>query len=77
VKDDALSDAPTKREKRRAREAAKKAKEGTQQLKCNVCGEKFSSKTKLFAHIDEEGHAIAPIETAGGDQGRKRGKKRK
>ncbi|KIM84393.1 hypothetical protein PILCRDRAFT_818754 [Piloderma croceum F 1598] len=58
------SDAPqtelSKREKRRLREA-KKAREGhvsTSQV-CNVCKEQFESKTKLFAHINDTGHALA------------------
>ncbi|EIN04978.1 hypothetical protein PUNSTDRAFT_138163 [Punctularia strigosozonata HHB-11173 SS5] len=55
---------PSKREKRRAREAAKKAKEEEeggpdQAVKCNVCREEFPSKTKLFAHVRETGHAAA------------------
>jgi DnaJ family protein A protein 5 len=31
----------------------------TEDLKCNVCGESFSSKNKLFNHVKEKGHAIA------------------
>lgn len=27
--------------------------------KCNVCGQDFSSKTKLFEHINKTGHAKA------------------
>jgi DnaJ homolog subfamily A member 5 len=101
----------SKREKRRAREAAKKAREGEAKsvsvvsfltcfiqfarslntvfppyrafvsgvelppfgcyaacillsayhfdLQCNVCGETFDSKTKLFEHVNREGHALA------------------
>ncbi|KAH8117735.1 DnaJ-domain-containing protein [Phellopilus nigrolimitatus] len=55
----------SKREKRRAREAAKKARQGeavTQipaQEVCNVCKEPFGSRTKLFSHIAETGHALA------------------
>lgn len=55
----------SKRDKRRAREAAKKAKEeeakgnpSTQET-CNICKESFTSRTKLFAHIKESGHALA------------------
>lgn len=54
----------SKRDKRRAREAAKKAKEeeakgnpSTQET-CNICKESFTSRTKLFAHIKESGHAL-------------------
>ena len=54
----------SKREKRRAREAAKKAKQeetedGPTQERCNVCKEEFTSRTKLFTHIKETGHALA------------------
>ncbi|KAF8274810.1 hypothetical protein EI94DRAFT_1775756 [Lactarius quietus] len=51
----------SKREKRRAREAAKKAREGESKSSCacNVCGENFDSKTKLFEHVKREGHALA------------------
>jgi DnaJ family protein A protein 5 len=31
----------------------------TTELKCNVCGESFPSKNKLFQHVKEKGHAIA------------------
>lgn len=55
----------SKRDKRRAREAAKKAKEeegkgnpSTQET-CNICKKSFTSRTKLFAHIKESGHALA------------------
>ncbi|KAI0749903.1 DnaJ domain-containing protein [Daedaleopsis nitida] len=58
--------APTKKEKRRAKEAAKKvAAEGMQQTDtaaavCNVCHAQFDSKTQLFAHLREEpSHALA------------------
>ncbi|KAF9523541.1 DnaJ domain-containing protein [Crepidotus variabilis] len=50
---------PSKREKRRAREAkkAEAQKNVSKELRCNVCSETFVSKTKLFAHIGESGHA--------------------
>jgi len=70
--------APTKREKRRAREAAKKAQGHVPSLTCNICGESFPSKTKLFAHVKDEGHAAASLTIdKQADQDRKRGKKRK
>jgi DnaJ family protein A protein 5 len=28
-------------------------------LQCNVCGETFDSRTKLFEHVNREGHALA------------------
>lgn len=65
----------SKREKRRAREAAKKAREGEAKggCACNVCGEKFDSKTKMFEHINREGHALAG--TRDGNIPKKKGKK--
>ncbi|KAF8322663.1 DnaJ-domain-containing protein [Clavulina sp. PMI_390] len=60
----------SKREKRRAREAAKKAKEaeaapteGTIQ-RCNFCSKTFPSRSKLFEHIEESGHALAAPSSA-------------
>ncbi|KAI5987170.1 DnaJ-domain-containing protein [Pisolithus marmoratus] len=47
----------SKREKRRMREARKAAQPLTQT--CNVCKQPFDSRTKLFAHIRETGHAVA------------------
>ncbi|GLB40594.1 putative dnaJ molecular chaperone homology domain [Lyophyllum shimeji] len=73
----------SKREKRRARQA-KKAEAGQMasgvqnQVQCNVCREKFASKTKLFAHIKETGHAVAIPDAKGRDEPRgKKGKKTK
>lgn len=51
----------TKREKRRAKEAAKKAREAEAPLPvqaCNVCGETFESRSKLFVHIEASGHQL-------------------
>jgi len=65
----------SKREKRRAREAAKKAREGEAKsgCACNVCGETFRNRTKLFEHISREGHALA--DSRDGDTPKKRGRK--
>ncbi|KAF8121833.1 DnaJ-domain-containing protein [Boletus edulis] len=53
----------SKREKRKLREARKaqaaKAEGNTTQQVCNVCKEPFDSRTKLFSHIRETGHAFA------------------
>ncbi|KAF8651003.1 hypothetical protein AX16_004989 [Volvariella volvacea WC 439] len=51
----------SKRDKRRARQAkkAEAIKTQSQLLRCNVCQEPFESRTKLFTHIKEEGHASA------------------
>jgi DnaJ homolog subfamily A member 5 len=40
---------------RRAKKDAKFAKE-----RCNVCSTGFDSRSKLFTHIRETGHALAP-----------------
>ncbi|KAH7102771.1 DnaJ-domain-containing protein [Auriculariales sp. MPI-PUGE-AT-0066] len=55
----------SKKDKRRAREAAKKAKEqqvATPTLVCNACSETFDSRTQLFTHITRTGHAQAEPE---------------
>ncbi|MBW0487163.1 hypothetical protein O181_026878 [Austropuccinia psidii MF-1] len=57
----------SKREKRKAKEAIKKQQEMNkvglngfaQPESCNVCNEKFPSKTKLFEHLKIAGHASA------------------
>lgn len=46
------------------------------QLQCNVCRESFVSKTKLFNHIRDEGHASAVPEKGGGSKKATKGKKR-
>ncbi|KZT63451.1 DnaJ-domain-containing protein [Daedalea quercina L-15889] len=70
----------SKREKRRAREAAKAARvetEGvaTEKERCNVCKSEFDSRTKLFAHIKSTGHAAAATPIDGSPGGVKKGKK--
>ncbi|KAH8094576.1 DnaJ-domain-containing protein [Cristinia sonorae] len=69
---------PSKRDKRRAREAAKKAQEETSanKLSCNVCAAQFDSRTKLFAHISDTDHASAEQRDAERG-GKKKGKKGK
>jgi len=47
----------SKRDKRRARQTKKASIEPGHH--CNVCGESFPNKTKLFSHIGELGHALA------------------
>ncbi|KAF8072104.1 DnaJ domain-containing protein [Lyophyllum atratum] len=67
----------TKREKRRARQGKKAESEvapetPTQlQSQCNVCRQRFASKTKLFSHIKETGHALADPDASGGKKGKK------
>ncbi|KAL4242766.1 Multifunctional chaperone and stress response protein [Abortiporus biennis] len=72
----------SKREKRRAKEAAKKAQSTSaftehNKLSCNVCSTQFDSRTKLFSHIKETGHALAEPERGVGKKGKKeKGKQR-
>ncbi|KAI8826149.1 DnaJ domain-containing protein [Fimicolochytrium jonesii] len=52
--------AKQKRAERQAKKAAAAAKEkNAGSTNCNVCGEAFSSRTKLFEHIKRSGHALA------------------
>ncbi|KAH9941358.1 DnaJ-domain-containing protein [Amylocystis lapponica] len=68
----------SKREKRRAREAEKKARgeDPIAKMRCNVCKSEFDSRTKLFAHVKASGHALADptSDEAQGKRG-KRGKR--
>ncbi|KAJ7032476.1 hypothetical protein C8F04DRAFT_1106974 [Mycena alexandri] len=65
--------APTKRDLRKARQAKKEADGVGKQLRCNVCAEAFNSKTQLFEHVNQTGHARAgPV-----DEPPERGKKGK
>ncbi|GAB1526940.1 hypothetical protein RhiTH_010114 [Rhizoctonia solani] len=69
----------TKREKRRAKEAAKKAQEAEASSApqvCNVCTESFESRSKLFAHIEEEGHQLAAPDKGTNSQNKKSGAKK-
>ncbi|KAF9474678.1 DnaJ-domain-containing protein [Pholiota conissans] len=63
----------SKRDKRRARQA-KKAEVATAQS-CNVCSQSFPSKTKLFSHLSETGHASAVV--VSGDEDGPRSQKEK
>ncbi|KAM0751724.1 hypothetical protein T439DRAFT_379820, partial [Meredithblackwellia eburnea MCA 4105] len=65
----------SKKDKRRAKEAAKKLESGGGDLKCNVCSTSFQSRTKLFNHIKDTGHALAEgidPEVVGGKGGKKK-----
>ncbi|KZT02892.1 DnaJ-domain-containing protein [Laetiporus sulphureus 93-53] len=67
----------SKREKRRAKEAAKQAP-GEATAQCNVCNSEFESRTKLFAHVKSTGHALAsPADGSQGQGGRKSKKGRR
>ncbi|KAJ3500639.1 hypothetical protein NMY22_g19195 [Coprinellus aureogranulatus] len=63
----------SKKAKRKEKEKAKSA--ASESFQCNVCRESFPSKTKLFNHINEEGHAAAVPEKGGGKKATK-GKRR-
>ncbi|GAA6048777.1 hypothetical protein JCM3770_003961 [Rhodotorula araucariae] len=69
------ADQLSKKDKRRAKEAAKKAG-AKEDANCNVCGEAFPSRTKLFQHISDTGHALAEGAAAGGAGGGRGGKKK-
>ncbi|KAJ4308760.1 hypothetical protein N0V84_011909 [Fusarium piperis] len=56
---------------KRAKKAAAVQAQQDEGQKCGVCGETFSSRTKLFTHIRDEGHASLKPATGGG-QGKKR-----
>ena len=43
---------------------------------CNVCSETFTSRTKLFQHIADTGHALAEGGGGGGTVGGKASKKK-
>jgi DnaJ family protein A protein 5 len=87
----------SKREKRRAREAAKKVQKGLNFIvrivprkrcnndtnsdmagskRCNHCEQVFETRTKLFAHVRNSGHALAEPERED-NSGRTKGKKGK
>ncbi|KAK7528113.1 putative DnaJ like protein subfamily C member 21 [Phyllosticta citriasiana] len=63
---------------KRAKKAAKMAEAEAEELKhkCAVCNEAFSSKTQLFRHVRDEGHA-APVPQVGRGAGgsKKKGKR--
>ncbi|THH16676.1 hypothetical protein EW146_g4023 [Bondarzewia mesenterica] len=78
----------SKKEKRRAREAAKKERDASVTAVLTIvavvsafssgvtfCMETFDSRTKLFAHINETGHALAEPTTPQRAQAQKKGKK--
>jgi len=85
----------SKKDKRRAKEAAKKAQQEVASSsvnlvsrdslftyergvlifpgqRCNVCQQAFESKTKLYNHIRDEGHAAAVEGPKGGKKGKRK-----
>ncbi|GAA5872966.1 hypothetical protein JCM1840_007284 [Sporobolomyces johnsonii] len=65
----------SKKDKRRAKKAAAKVGGGAEELKCNVCATTFVSRTKLFNHIAETGHALADGAASAKGGGKKKGKR--
>ncbi|KAI5286855.1 hypothetical protein KEM54_006452 [Ascosphaera aggregata] len=64
-----------KAKQKRARRAAKATATGEPEIKCGVCHEEFTSKTKLFNHIREKDHAqlkTVDQKSKGGKKGKKR-----
>ncbi|RSL61475.1 hypothetical protein CEP54_006256 [Fusarium duplospermum] len=53
---------------KRAKKAAAAQAQQDEGQKCGVCGETFSSRTRLFAHIRDEGHASLKPATGGGQR---------
>ncbi|KAL8277590.1 hypothetical protein RQP46_010022 [Phenoliferia psychrophenolica] len=68
----------SKKDRRRAKEAAKKLESasGAGDLRCNACKTDFPSRTKLFNHIKETGHAQAEVQVVEGKGGKKQRGKR-
>lgn len=64
----------SKREKRRAKQAQRNTETTQQQHRCNVCGSSFPSRTQLFSHIRDLGHASADTATNAGTRGKQRKK---
>ena len=55
-----------KAKQKRAKKAAQNSSEASvgsaMDVKCNTCGSEFASKTRLFHHLDESGHAQPIVE---------------
>lgn len=52
---------PGKAKQKRAKKAAAAQALGAEQFVCAVCRASFTSRSKLFTHLREEGHAQAPV----------------
>ncbi|BGP03892.1 J protein JJJ1 [Rhodotorula toruloides] len=70
--------ATSKKDKRRAKETAKKGggKGTADDIRCNVCSESFASRSKLFQHINDTGHALADSSAGAGSSSKKKKGKR-
>jgi DnaJ homolog subfamily A member 5 len=71
-----LGKAKQKRAKRAAQKDAGPTDSTSSEFKCVVCRAEFASKTKLFTHIKEKGHA-APLKGIAGAKGGKSSKAKK
>lgn len=69
-----VSQGMSKRDKRRAREAKKVELEASNSLsqRCNFCAQGFASKTQLFSHISETGHALSLYQEQRQHKGKKK-----
>ncbi|CAG8447008.1 6227_t:CDS:2 [Gigaspora rosea] len=56
---------------KKERKKEKKKSKDSNQLKCNVCSQTFTSRNRLFAHINETGHALNTGGSGSGKKGRK------
>lgn len=63
-----------KAKQKKAKKAAQKAAGQSSAIQCAVCKAEFPSKTRLFKHIEEEGHAalVSQVKGAKGGKGKKR-----
>lgn len=62
---------------KRAKKAAQAQGQSQDIFSCNVCEEVFPSRTKLFKHVSEEGHALAQAPAKHAAQSARKGKKNK
>ncbi|KAK8044871.1 hypothetical protein PG993_004895 [Apiospora rasikravindrae] len=70
-----MGKAKAKREKKVAKQAALEQQGAANQ--CMVCNEAFDSKTKLFAHLKNSGHAAPPPQAKAASKPSKSGKKKR
>mmetsp|Transcript_24364 Transcript_24364/g.61414 ORF Transcript_24364/g.61414 Transcript_24364/m.61414 type:complete len:120 (-) Transcript_24364:2188-2547(-) len=86
--DDKQAEAPKKLTGKKAKDARKlKAEEaakakaaeggGAGEHACNVCNEKFASRSKLFSHIKDTGHALYDPKNPASMPKQMKGKKKK
>jgi len=64
------------REKERQEEAARRKAAVAPILECKVCNNEFDSRTKLFSHIEQTGHAVIKTTGASGKTTSKKGKRK-